>query len=66
MAEHLSASPGLLPELLRSLFDLVLFEEHSNQWSLSRPMLSLILVLGPHYESIKQQVCLWVCYCVSF
>ena len=39
--------PSLLPEILRTLFEIVLFEECSNQWSLSRPMLSLILVRQP-------------------
>lgn len=45
MLQHLSQSPSLLPDLLFSLFELVLFDECFNQWSLSRPMLSLILVL---------------------
>lgn len=44
MQEHLRQQPGLLPETLKSLFEVVLFEENSNQWSLSRPMLSLILI----------------------
>jgi hypothetical protein len=30
-----------------------MFEECSNQWSLSRPMLSLILINEPVYNSIK-------------
>ena len=45
MLQHLNQSPALLPDLLYSLFELVLFDECFNQWSLSRPMLSLILVL---------------------
>ncbi len=44
MAEHLRQAPDLLPTLLTTLFEIVLFEDCSNQWSLSRPMLSLILV----------------------
>jgi hypothetical protein len=43
-AEHLRQRPELLPTLLTTLFELVLFEECTNQWSLSRPMLSLILL----------------------
>ena len=42
---HLRAAPRLLPDLLYSLFDIVLFDDCFNQWSLSRPMLSLILVI---------------------
>jgi exportin-7 len=47
MQEHLRQQPALLPEILRSLFEIILFEENSNQWSLSRPMLSLILINEP-------------------
>ncbi len=43
-AEHLRQRPELLPTLLTTLFEIVLFEDCTNQWSLSRPMLSLILV----------------------
>eukprot|EP00775_Hariotina_reticulata_P008394 gene8394-8578_t len=52
MQEHLRQAPGLLPEILKSLFEIILFEENSNQWSLSRPMLSLILV----YLQLRQQI----------
>ena len=44
MEVHLRARPELLPAVLTTLFELVLFEDVSNQWSLSRPMLALILV----------------------
>lgn len=47
----------LLIELLfclhRTLFEVVLFEECSNQWSLSRPMLSLILINEQIYNDLK-------------
>ena len=44
VAEHLQQRPELLPTLLTTLFEIVLFEDCPNQWSLSRPMLSLILI----------------------
>ena len=44
IAEHLRQRPELLPTLLTTLFEIVLFDDCTNQWSLSRPMLSLILV----------------------
>jgi exportin-7 len=43
--QHLSSSASLFPDLLYSLFEIVLFDECFNQWSLSRPMLSIILVI---------------------
>jgi hypothetical protein len=51
MQEHLRQQPALLPEILHSLFEIILFEENSNQWSLSRPMLSLILINEPVSEA---------------
>jgi exportin-7 len=55
-ARHLAALPNLWPELLRTLFEMVLFEECSNQWSLSRPMLSLILVNEGILNELKGQL----------
>lgn len=49
--QHLNAEPSLFPDLLYSLFDIVLFDECFNQWSLSRPMLSLMLVISLVHES---------------
>jgi exportin-7 len=46
IAAHLAARPDLFPRLLASLLEVALFEDCPNQWSLSRPMLALILVVG--------------------
>ena len=56
MAEHLQHRPDLLPSLLNTLFEVVLFEECSNQWSMSRPMLSLILINEQIYPQLKAQL----------
>ena len=56
MTEHMRANPNQFPDILRSLFEIVLFEECSNQWSLSRPMLSLILINEPVYNNIRDQI----------
>lgn len=55
-ARHLGARPALFPELLRALFEVVLFEDCANQWSLSRPMLSLILVSEGIFNELKAQL----------
>ena len=39
IAEHLRQRPELFPQILSTLFEIVLFEDCTNQWSLSRPML---------------------------
>lgn len=56
MAEHLRQHPDLFPRVLHTLFEIVLFEDCTNQWSLSRPMLSLILVVEPVYAALRQQI----------
>eukprot|EP00798_Chlamydomonas_sp_ICE-L_P003306 gene3306-13333_t len=56
MAEHIRVAPHLFPEVLKTLFEVVLFEECSNQWALSRPMLSLILINEQIYNDLKAQI----------
>jgi len=56
IAQHFAAMPNLAPEILRSLFEIVLFEDCTNQWSLSRPMLSLILVNEQIFHEIKAHI----------
>lgn len=53
IAEHLQLRPDLFPAILSTLFEIVLFEDCSNQWSLSRPMLSLILVNEQIYAQLR-------------
>jgi hypothetical protein len=65
MQEHLRQQPALLPEILRSLFEIILFEENSNQWSLSRPMLSLILINEPVSDTMCYMT-FYSCQCVIF
>ncbi|KAH7288361.1 hypothetical protein KP509_31G023600 [Ceratopteris richardii] len=56
MARHISECPTLFPEILKSLFEIVLFEDCANQWSLSRPMLSLILINEQIFNDLKAQI----------
>lgn len=56
IAEHVRQNPDLFPRALSTLFEIVLFEDCTNQWSLSRPMLSLILVSESVYGQLRQQI----------
>eukprot|EP00271_Cylindrocystis_brebissonii_P005659 TRINITY_DN17835_c0_g2_i1.p1 TRINITY_DN17835_c0_g2~~TRINITY_DN17835_c0_g2_i1.p1 ORF type:complete len:1060 (+),score=142.88 TRINITY_DN17835_c0_g2_i1:716-3895(+) len=56
MAKHIADCPTLFPEILKSLFETVLFENCANQWSLSRPMLSLILINEQLFNDLKLQI----------
>ncbi|KFM22754.1 Exportin-7 [Auxenochlorella protothecoides] len=56
ISEHVRQRPDLFPQLLTTLFEIVMFEDCSNMWSLSRPMLSLILVSEQVYEHVTKRV----------
>ncbi|XP_010251844.1 PREDICTED: exportin-7 isoform X2 [Nelumbo nucifera] len=56
LARHIAECPSLFPELLKTLFEIVLFEDCGNQWSLSRPMLSLILISEQIFTDLKAQI----------
>lgn len=48
---HMRESVDLLPQMLAMLLNLILFENVTNHWSLSRPVLSLILTM----EQVNQR-----------
>ncbi|KAM7472621.1 hypothetical protein LguiA_010804 [Lonicera macranthoides] len=56
LARHIAECPNLFPEILKTLFEIVLFEDCSNQWSLSRPMLSLILISEQIFTDLKAHI----------
>lgn len=41
---YIAQYPHLLPKLLSTLFGLILFDENNDQWQLSRPLYSLVLL----------------------
>ena len=51
---HIESAPDLFPKILRTLFEIILFEDCTNQWSLSRPMLSLILMNESLFQQLKE------------
>ncbi|XP_020528285.1 exportin-7 isoform X3 [Amborella trichopoda] len=56
LARHIADCPNLFPEILKTLFEIVLFEDCANQWSLSRPMLSLILINEQIFSDLQAQI----------
>ena len=53
LSEHLQADPELLRRIMESLFHLLLFDERMNTWSISRPLLPLILLCPEKYHSFR-------------
>ncbi|XP_039036143.1 exportin-7-like isoform X2 [Hibiscus syriacus] len=56
LSQHIADCPSLFPQILKTLFEIVLFEDCGNQWSLSRPMLSLILISEQIFADLKAQI----------
>ncbi|GBG80488.1 hypothetical protein CBR_g30950 [Chara braunii] len=51
-----SLDVSISSEILKTLFEMVLFEECTNQWALSRPMLSLILINEQIFSTLSGQI----------
>jgi exportin-7 len=49
---------GLFQEILRFLLNLVMFEDCKNQWSVSRPLLGLIVVQYEFFTQVRRQIVL--------
>uniref|UniRef100_A0A0E0C0Q9 Exportin-7/Ran-binding protein 17 TPR repeats domain-containing protein n=1 Tax=Oryza meridionalis TaxID=40149 RepID=A0A0E0C0Q9_9ORYZ len=60
LARHIGEFPTLFPQILKTLFEIIIFEDAgSNQWSLSRPILSLIMI---REQPVDQQQRLSQCF----
>lgn len=53
MQRHCEQSPELFPQCLEIIFDMILTDDCSNQWSMSRPLLSLILTNEDAFLRLK-------------
>lgn len=56
MNRHLQQHPQLFGSILSTLLEVVLFEDCANQWSLSRPMLSVVLINEHIFEELKARI----------
>lgn len=56
LAQHLADCPNIFLEILKTLLEIVLFEDCGNQWSLSRPMLSMILISEEMFSNLRAQI----------
>jgi len=51
-------APAVLPQILKTLLEAVLFEDVPNQWSLSRPILPLVLLNKSSFVEVGEAVVL--------
>ena len=43
--------------MLSTVLNIIMFEDCRNQWSMSRPLLGLILLNEDYFQSLRDQVC---------
>ncbi len=53
----------MFSEILSVLFNIIIFEECMFQWSISRPMLSLIVINPQYFNTLKTKLCQVVAMC---
>ena len=54
----------LFQQMLSTVLNIIMFEDCRNQWSMSRPLLGLILLNEEYFQSLRDQVC--VVFCLHF
>jgi len=50
---HIVSEPGVLSQLMNTLFNALLFSPTSNQWAITRPILSLMLLDETAYQEYQ-------------
>ena len=46
----------LRSQMLSTVLNIIMFEDCRNQWSMSRPLLGLILLNAEYFEQLRDQV----------
>merc|ERR1712179_869837 len=48
--------PEILQQMLQTVLNIIIFEDCRNQWSMSRPLLGLILLNEDYFQQLRDQV----------
>lgn len=52
----LEIHPEILQQMLSTILNIIMFEDCRNQWSMSRPLLGLILLNEDYFQQLRQTV----------
>lgn len=52
----LEIHPELLQQMLSTILNIIMFEDCRNQWSMSRPLLGLVLLNEDYFQQLRQNV----------
>jgi exportin-7 len=48
--------PEILQQMLQTVLNIIMFEDCRNQWSMSRPLLGLILLNEEYFQNLRHQI----------
>lgn len=52
----LEMHPEILQQMLSTILNIIMFEDCRNQWSMSRPLLGLVLLNEEYFGQLRQQI----------
>ena len=52
----LDRQPEILQQLLATVLNIIMYEDCRNQWSMSRPLLGLILLNEEYFGGLREQM----------
>lgn len=52
----LEVHPEILQQMLSTILNIIMFEDCRNQWSMSRPLLGLILLNEDYFQQLRQSI----------
>ncbi|ESO95104.1 hypothetical protein LOTGIDRAFT_160865 [Lottia gigantea] len=52
----LELNPDILQQMLTTVLNIIMFEDCRNQWSMSRPLLGLILLNEEHFNKVRSNI----------
>eukprot|EP00298_Acanthocystis_sp_HF-20_P008410 c17666_g1_i1.p1 GENE.c17666_g1_i1~~c17666_g1_i1.p1 ORF type:complete len:361 (+),score=124.10 c17666_g1_i1:19-1101(+) len=56
ISQHIQQNPDLFPSIITQILNIMIYEEVINNWSLSRPLYTLILLNETYFEQLQQQL----------
>lgn len=59
LVQVIKMRPEILQQMLQTVLNIIMFEDCRNQWSMSRPLLGLILLNEDYFQQLRDQVRPW-------
>ena len=56
LVQVIKVHPEILQQMLSTVLNIIMFEDCRNQWSMSRPLLGLILLNEEYFKQLRDQV----------